>query len=190
MKELAKTNSAYIRKEVSKADAIEYFTQKGDEYKLELISDLEDGSITFYSQGNFVDLCRGPHIPETGVIKAVKLLNIAGAYWRGDEKNKMLTRLYGITFPKQSELDEYMVMLEEAKKRDHRKLGKELEIYTTDDEVGQGLILWMPNGAAIIEQLEKLAKTQRGTSRLCARKNTSYCERRPLLNQWSLALLC
>ena len=158
MKELAKTNSAYIRKEVSKADAIEYFTQKGDEYKLELISDLEDGNITFYSQGNFVDLCRGPHIPETGVIKAVKLLNIAGAYWRGDEKNKMLTRLYGITFPKQSELDEYMVMLEEAKKRDHRKLGKELEIYTTDDEVGQGLILWMPNGAAIIEQLEKLAK--------------------------------
>ena len=158
MKELAKTNSAYIRKEVSKADAIEYFTQKGDEYKLELISDLEDGSITFYSQGNFVDLCRGPHIPETGVIKAVKLLNIAGAYWRGDEKNKMLTRLYGITFPKQSELDEYMVMLEEAKKRDHRKLGKELEIYTTDDEAGQGLILWMPNGAAIIEQLEKLAK--------------------------------
>lgn len=158
MKELAKTNSAYIRKEVSKADAIEYFTQKGDEYKLELINDLEDGSITFYSQGNFVDLCRGPHIPETGVIKAVKLLNIAGAYWRGDEKNKMLTRLYGITFPKQSELDEYIVMLEEAKKRDHRKLGKELEIYTTDDEVGQGLILWMPNGAAIIEQLEKLAK--------------------------------
>ena len=158
MKELAKTNSAYIRKEVSKADAIEYFTQKGDEYKLELISDLEDGSITFYSQGNFVDLCRGPHIPETGVIKAVKLLNIAGAYWRGDEKNKMLTRLYGITFPKQSELDEYMVMLEEAKKRDHRKLGKELEIYTTDDEVGQGLILWMPNGAAIIEQLDILRK--------------------------------
>jgi len=158
MKELAKTNSAFIRKEVSKADAIKYFTEKGDEYKLELINDLEDGSITFYSQGNFVDLCRGPHIPETGIIKAVKLLNIAGAYWRGDEKNKMLTRLYGITFPKQSELDEYLVMIEEAKKRDHRKLGKELEIYTTDDEVGQGLILWMPNGAAIIEQLEKLAK--------------------------------
>jgi threonyl-tRNA synthetase len=158
MKELAKTNSVFTRKEVSKADAIQYFTEKGDEYKLELISDLEDGSITFYSQGNFVDLCRGPHIPETGVIKAVKLLNIAGAYWRGDEKNKMLTRLYGITFPKQSELDEYIVMLEEAKKRDHRKLGKELEIYTTDDSVGQGLILWMPNGATIIEQLEKLAK--------------------------------
>ncbi|MFZ1633138.1 MAG: threonine--tRNA ligase [Chitinophagales bacterium] len=158
MKELAKKNSVFTRKAVSKADALQYFTEKGDEYKLELINDLEDGSITFYSQGNFVDLCRGPHIPETGVIKAIKLLNIAGAYWRGDEKNKMLTRLYGITFPKQAELDEYVTMLEEAKKRDHRKLGKELEIYTTDDAVGQGLILWMPNGAAIIEQLEKLAK--------------------------------
>ncbi len=158
MKELAKKNSVFTRKAVSKADALQYFTEKGDEYKLELINDLEDGSITFYSQGNFVDLCRGPHIPETGVIKAIKLLNIAGAYWRGDEKNKMLTRLYGITFPKQAELDEYITMLEEAKKRDHRKLGKELEIYTTDDAVGQGLILWMPNGAAIIEQLEKLAK--------------------------------
>lgn len=158
MKELAKTNSVFKRTDVTKADAIKFFTEKGDEYKLELINDLEDGTITFYSQGNFVDLCRGPHIPETGVIKAIKLLNIAGAYWRGDEKNKMLTRLYGITFPKQSELDEYILMVEEAKKRDHRKLGKELEIYTTDDEVGQGLILWMPNGAAIIEQLEKLAK--------------------------------
>lgn len=158
MKELAKKNSVFTRKAVSKADALQYFTEKGDEYKLELINDLEDGSITFYSQGNFVDLCRGPHIAETGVIKAIKLLNIAGAYWRGDEKNKMLTRLYGITFPKQAELDEYITMLEEAKKRDHRKLGKELEIYTTDDAVGQGLILWMPNGAAIIEQLEKLAK--------------------------------
>lgn len=158
MKELAKKNSAYIRKAVSKADALAYFTDKGDEYKLELINDLEDGSITFYSQGDFVDLCRGPHIPETGHIKAIKLLNIAGAYWRGDEKNKQLTRIYGITFPKQTELEEYLKMLEEAKKRDHRKLGRELEIYTTDDDVGQGLILWMPNGAAIIEQLEKLAK--------------------------------
>lgn len=158
MKELAKKNSAYIRKAVSKADALAYFTEKGDEYKLELINDLEDGSITFYSQGDFVDLCRGPHIPETGHIKAIKLLNIAGAYWRGDEKNKQLTRIYGITFPKQTELEEYLKMLEEAKKRDHRKLGRELEIYTTDDDVGQGLILWMPNGAAIIEQLEKLAK--------------------------------
>ncbi len=158
MRELAKKSSAYIRREVPKAEALQYFTSKGDEYKLELISDLEDGSITFYTQGDFVDLCRGPHLPDTGHIRAVKLLNIAGAYWRGDEKNKQLTRIYGITFPKQSELDEYLKMLEEAKKRDHRKLGRELEIYTTDDEVGQGLILWMPNGGAIIEQLEKLAK--------------------------------
>jgi threonyl-tRNA synthetase len=158
MRELAKKNSVFGRKEVSKADAIKFFTEKGDQYKLELINDLQDGSITFYEQGNFVDLCKGPHIPETGLIKAVKLLNIAGAYWRGNEKNKMLTRIYGITFPKQSELDAHLLMLEEAKKRDHRKLGKELEIYTTDDSVGQGLILWMPNGAAIIEQLEKLAK--------------------------------
>ncbi|MFI5170882.1 MAG: threonine--tRNA ligase [Chitinophagales bacterium] len=158
MKELAKKNSLFSRKDVSKEEAFKYFTEKGDQYKLELINDLTDGTITFYSQGNFVDLCRGPHIPETGIIKAIKLLNIAGAYWRGSEKNKMLTRIYGITFPKQSELDAYLLMLEEAKKRDHRKLGKDLEIYTTDDEVGQGLILWMPNGAAIIEQLEKLAK--------------------------------
>ena len=158
MKELSKKNSVYERKDVSKADAIKYFTEKGDEYKLELIRDLEDGKITFYSQGDFVDLCRGPHIPDTSFIKAIKLTNIAGAYWRGNENNKMLTRIYGITFPKQSELDAYIAMMEEAKKRDHRKLGKELEIYTTDDEVGQGLILWLPNGAAIIEQLEKLAK--------------------------------
>lgn len=158
MKALSKKNSVYTRKEVSKADALKYFTEKGDEYKLELINDLEDGKITFYSQGDFVDLCRGPHIPDTSFIKAIKLTNIAGAYWRGNENNKMLTRIYGITFPKQSELDAYVAMMEEAKKRDHRKLGKELEIYTTDDEVGQGLILWLPNGAAIIEQLEKLAK--------------------------------
>ena len=158
MKELSKKNSVYERKDVSKDDAIKYFTEKGDEYKLELIRDLEDGKITFYSQGDFVDLCRGPHIPDTSFIKAIKLTNIAGAYWRGNENNKMLTRIYGITFPKQSELEAYITMMEEAKKRDHRKLGKELEIYTTDDEVGQGLILWLPNGAAIIEQLEKLAK--------------------------------
>lgn len=158
MKELSKKNSVYERKDVSKDDAIKYFTEKGDEYKLELIRDLEDGKITFYSQGDFVDLCRGPHIPDTSFIKAIKLTNIAGAYWRGNENNKMLTRIYGITFPKQSELEAYIAMMEEAKKRDHRKLGKELEIYTTDDEVGQGLILWLPNGAAIIEQLEKLAK--------------------------------
>lgn len=158
MQELAKQGNAYVRKAVSKKEALEYFTEKEDQYKLELISELEDGKITFYSQGNFVDLCRGPHIPNTSFIKAVKLTNIAGAYWRGSEKNKMLTRLYGITFPKQSELDAYITMLEEAKKRDHRKIGKELEIFTFDDDVGPGMPLWLPNGGVMIEQLEKLAK--------------------------------
>jgi threonyl-tRNA synthetase len=158
MLELAKNNSVFVRKEVSKADALEYFTQKGDPYKLELIQDLADGSITFYEQGNFTDLCRGPHIPHTGHIKAVKLLNTAGAYWRGNEKNKQLTRIYGITFPKKSELDEHLERMEEAKKRDHRKLGKELEIYTFDDDVGPGLPLWLPNGGIIIEALEAYAK--------------------------------
>jgi len=158
MAELSKQNNAYIRKSVSKADAVKYFTEKGDEYKLDLISNLNDGEITFYTQGKFTDLCRGPHIPSTGAIKAIKLTNIAGAYWKGDEKNKQLTRVYGITFPTQKELDEYLVMLEEAKKRDHRKLGKELGIFTMDDDVGQGLPLWLPNGTIIIEELEKLAK--------------------------------
>ncbi|MBV9961063.1 MAG: threonine--tRNA ligase [Parafilimonas sp.] len=158
MNELAKQNNQYIRKETPKAEAVEYFTQKGDEYKLDLLQNLEDGNITFYTQGNFTDLCRGPHIPSTGFIKAIKLTNIAGAYWKGDEKNKQLTRLYGISFPSQKELDEYLAMVEEAKKRDHRKLGKELNIYTMDDDVGQGLIMWMPNGTVIIEELEKLAK--------------------------------
>ncbi|MBK7108754.1 MAG: threonine--tRNA ligase [Bacteroidetes bacterium] len=158
MQELAKQGNAYVRKAVSKKEALEYFTEKDDQYKLELISELEDGKITFYSQGNFVDLCRGPHIPNTSFIKAVKLTNIAGAYWRGSEKNKMLTRLYGITFPKQSELDAYITMLEEAKKRDHRKIGKELEIFTFDDDVGPGMPLWLPNGGVMIEQLERLAK--------------------------------
>ncbi len=158
MLELAKQENAYIRKEVSKAEALEYFTQKGDEYKLELIQDLTDGEITFYEQGNFTDLCRGPHLPNTGFIKAVKLLNLAGAYWRGDEKNKQLTRIYGITFPKKSELDAHMLMLEEAKKRDHRLLGKELEIFAFDDDIGPGLPLWLPKGAAIIELLEGFAK--------------------------------
>ena len=158
MNELAKQNNQYIRKETPKAEAIEYFSQKGDEYKLDLLQNLEDGNITFYKQGNFTDLCRGPHIPNTGFIKAIKLTNIAGAYWKGDEKNKQLTRLYGTSFPSQKELDEYLAMVEEAKKRDHRKLGKELSIYTMDDDVGQGLILWMPNGTVIIEELEKLAK--------------------------------
>ncbi|HVX26997.1 MAG TPA: threonine--tRNA ligase [Parafilimonas sp.] len=158
MNELAKQNNQYIRKETPKAEAVEYFTQKGDEYKLDLLQNLEDGNITFYTQGNFTDLCRGPHIPSTGFIKAIKLTNIAGAYWKGDEKNKQLTRIYGISFPSQKELDEYLAMVEEAKKRDHRKLGKELGIYTMDDDVGPGLIMWMPNGTVIIEELEKLAK--------------------------------
>ncbi len=139
MKELAKKDSRYSRREVSKDEAMRYFTEKNDPYKLELISELADGTITFYEQGNFTDLCRGPHIPHTGFIKAIKLLNVAGAYWRGNEKNKMLTRIYGITFPKQKELDEYLHMLEEAKKRDHRKLGKELDLFTFSEKVGMGL---------------------------------------------------
>ncbi len=158
MLELAKKGNRYIRKEVSKKEAIDFFTEKGDEYKLDLLKDLQDGQITFYQQGNFTDLCRGPHIPDTGFIKAIKLMNIAGAYWRGDEKNKQLTRIYGITFPKKSLLDEYLTMLEEAKKRDHRKIGKELEIFTFDDDVGPGLPLWLPNGGVLIEELERLAK--------------------------------
>ena len=158
MLELARQENAYVRKEVSKAEALAYFTQKGDPYKLELIQDLTDGEITLYEQGNFTDLCKGPHLPNTGFIKAVKLLNLAGAYWRGDEKNKQLTRIYGITFPKKSELDAHMLMLEEAKKRDHRLLGKELEIFAFDDDIGPGLPLWLPKGAAIIELLEGFAK--------------------------------
>jgi threonyl-tRNA synthetase len=158
MKELAKQNNPFLRQEISKADAIAYFEEKGDEYKLDLLQNLQDGEITFYTQGGFTDLCRGPHIPHTGLIKAVKLTNIAGAYWKGDEKNKMLTRVYGVSYPSQKELDEYLALVEEAKKRDHRKLGKELSIYTMDDDVGQGLIMWMPNGTIIIEELEKLAK--------------------------------
>ncbi|HLA59793.1 MAG TPA: threonine--tRNA ligase [Puia sp.] len=158
MTELAARQNKYIRKEVPKAEAIHFFQEKGDEYKLDLLQNLKDGEITFYTQGGFTDLCRGPHIPDTGIIKALKLTNIAGAYWKGDEKNKQLTRIYGVSFPSKKELDEYLLMLEEAKKRDHRKLGKEMGIYTMDDEVGQGLILWMPNGTIIIEELEKLAK--------------------------------
>ena len=156
--ELAAKNSPYLRTEISKEAALNYFTEKGDEYKIETIHELNDGEITFYKQGDFTDLCRGPHIPHTGFIKAAKLTNIAGAYWKGDEKNKQLTRIYGITFPKQKELDDYLQLLEEAKKRDHRKIGKELEIFVFDDDVGPGLPLWLPNGGAIIEQLESLAK--------------------------------
>jgi len=158
MAELAKQNEDFRRKEISKAEAIKYFTDKGDEYKLDLLENLQDGQITFYTQGNFTDLCRGPHIPNTGFIKAIRLTNIAGAFWKGDEKNKQLTRVYGVTFPSQKELDEYNAMIEEAKKRDHRKLGKELGIFTFDEQVGPGLPLWMPNGTVIIEELEKLAK--------------------------------
>ena len=158
MTELAAQNNAYVRKEISKKDALDYFGKKGDEYKVETINELNEGEITFYQQGNFTDLCRGPHIPNTGFIKAVKLTNIAGAYWKGNENNKQLTRIYGVTFPKQKELDDYLKMLEEAKKRDHRKIGKELEIFAFDDDVGPGMPLWLPNGAIIIEQLEALAK--------------------------------
>lgn len=153
MVELAKAKHDYIRKPVTKAEAIEYFTEKGDEYKLDLIKDLPDGSITFYTQGNFTDLCRGPHIPNTGVIKAVKLMNVAGAYWRGDETRKQLTRIYGVTFPKASELTDYLKMIEEAKKRDHRKLGKELELFAFSEKVGMGLPLWLPKGTALRERL-------------------------------------
>ncbi|MBU3659784.1 MAG: threonine--tRNA ligase [Flavobacteriales bacterium] len=162
MKELAKAKNQFIRQEISKADAIAYFEEKQDPYKLELLSELEDGTITFYTQGNFTDLCRGPHIPDTGFIKAVKLTSIAGAYWRGDEKNKQLTRIYGITFPKNSELTEYLEKVEEAKRRDHRKLGKELELFTFSQKVGQGLPMWLPKGAALRERLENfLKKAQR-----------------------------
>ncbi len=154
MIELAREKNTYDRKDISKSDAIAYFTEKGDEYKLELLEGLDDGTITFYTQGNFTDLCRGPHIPNTGFIKAIKLLSIAGAYWRGDENRKQLTRIYGITFPKQKELTEYLHNLEEAKKRDHRKLGKELELFTFSEKVGLGLPLWLPKGTRLRERLE------------------------------------
>jgi threonyl-tRNA synthetase len=158
MQELARQKSEYIRQPISKAEAIELFTQKGDEYKLELIDSLEDGQITLYTQGNFTDLCRGPHIPNTGTIKAIKLTNLAGAYWRNNQENKMLTRIYGITFPKQKELDEYLHQIEEAKKRDHRRLGKELELFAFSEKVGQGLPLWLPKGAMLRERLESFLK--------------------------------
>jgi threonyl-tRNA synthetase len=151
--ELARNKEEYVRKPVSKADAIEYFTEKGDEYKLDLIKDLPDGSITFYTQGNFTDLCRGPHIPNTSFIKAIKLMSVAGAYWRGDETRKQLTRIYGVTFPKQSELNDYLHVLEEAKKRDHRKLGKEMELFAFSEKVGMGLPLWLPKGTALRQRL-------------------------------------
>jgi len=150
---LARQNNPYVRKEISKKDAIAYFTDKHDEYKLDLLQGLTDGTITLYQQGNFTDLCRGPHIPNTGFIKAVKLMAVAGAYWKGDEKNKMLTRIYGISFPKEKDLKEYLTLLEEAKKRDHRKLGKEMELFAFSEKVGMGLPLWLPKGAALRERL-------------------------------------
>ena len=158
MKELAKQKNAFVRKDISKADAIAYFKDKDDEYKLELLEGLEDGTITFYTQGEFTDLCRGPHIPHTGPIKSIKLTSIAGAYWRGDETRKQLTRIYGITFPKNSELNEYLENVELAKARDHRKLGKELDLFTFSQRVGQGLPLWLPKGAALRERLENFLK--------------------------------
>jgi len=153
MKELASKNLIYTRKNVSKKEAIEIFTKKGDEYKTELISELVDGTITLYTQGNFTDLCRGPHLPSTEPLKAIKMLSVAGAYWRGNEKRKMLTRIYGITFPKQKLLDEYLVFLEEAKRRDHRRIGKELELFTFSPKVGMGLPLWLPRGSDIRQNL-------------------------------------
>ncbi|MEC7618856.1 MAG: threonine--tRNA ligase [Bacteroidota bacterium] len=158
MLELAREKNPFLREEISKKDALVFFKTKEDPYKLELIDELEDGTITFYSQGNFTDLCRGPHLPHTGFIKAVKLLSIAGAYWRGDETRKQLTRVYGITFEKQKELNQYLVQLEEAKKRDHRKLGKELELFTFSEKVGQGLPLWLPKGADLRERLMDFLK--------------------------------
>ncbi|MDN3688433.1 threonine--tRNA ligase [Cyclobacterium jeungdonense] len=164
MVELARQKNEYIRREISKSDAVSYYENKGDEYKLDLLERLEDGTITFYKQGGFTDLCRGPHIPHTGFVKAVKLLNIAGAYWRGDEHNKMLTRIYGITFPKAKELKEYLEMLEEAKKRDHRKLGKELELFTFSEKVGMGLPLWLPKGTLLRERLVSFLKKEQDHS--------------------------
>lgn len=158
MLELAREKNEFVRRDISKADAISYYKEKGDEYKLELIDGLEDGSITFYTQGNFTDLCRGPHIPHTGYIKAVKILNVAGAYWRGDENRKQLTRLYAISFPKQKELKEYLELLEQAKLRDHRKIGKELDLFTFSEKVGKGLPLWLPKGAVLRERLENFMR--------------------------------
>jgi threonyl-tRNA synthetase len=158
MLEMARTKSPFVRSMISKADALKYFSDKGDEYKIELISELEDGTISLYKQGNFTDLCRGPHLPDTGYIKAVKLMKIAGAYWRGDEKRKQLTRVYGISFPKQKLLEDYLVLLEEAMKRDHRKIGKELELFAFSQRVGQGLPLWLPKGAQLRERLENFLK--------------------------------
>ncbi len=158
MVELGRKNNLYVREEIGKEEVLGLFRGKGDQYKVELIEDLQDGTITLYKQGNFTDLCRGPHVPDTGHIKAIKLLSVAGAYWRGDEKRKQLTRIYGISFPKKQMLDDYLVMLEQAKARDHRKLGKELELFIFSQKVGQGLPLWLPKGAQLRERLENFLK--------------------------------
>ena len=160
MLELARQGNAYLRTEVSKTDALKYFEEKGDEYKVELLQDLEDGKITFYQQGNFTDLCRGPHIPDTSSIKALKIMSLAGAYWRGDDKRKQMTRVYATTFPKQSELEEYLRLLEEAKKRDHRKLGQEMELFMFSERVGMGLPIWLPKGTAVRTRLEDFMKNE------------------------------
>ncbi len=160
MLELARQKNPYVRKEISKSEALAYFTEKADPYKIELLQELEDGKITFYQQGGFVDLCKGPHIPDTGHIKAVKLTNVAGAYWRGDETRKQLTRIYGITFPKAKELSEYLEMLEEARKRDHRKLGQELELFMFSEKVGAGLPIWLPRGTVLRTRLEEFMKRE------------------------------
>ena len=158
MVELSRNKEQLVRTEVSKAEALKTFTEKGDQYKVELITDLEDGTISFYTNGAFTDLCRGPHIPNTGYIKAIKLTSVAGAYWRGNEKNKMLTRIYGVSFPKKSMLDEHLALLEEAKKRDHRKLGKDLELFMFSQRVGQGLPMWLPKGAELRDRLERFLR--------------------------------
>ncbi len=160
MLELARQGNAYVRTEVAKADALKYFEEKGDEYKIELLQDLEDGKITFYQQGNFTDLCRGPHIPDTSSIKALKIMSLAGAYWRGDDSRKQMTRVYATTFPKQSELEEYLKLLEEAKKRDHRKLGQEMELFMFSERVGMGLPIWLPKGTAVRTRLEDFMKNE------------------------------
>lgn len=160
MMELARNKSEFVRKELPKAEAVAYYTEKNDPYKLDLLEGLEDGSISFYTQGNFTDLCRGPHIPKTDIVKAIKLLNVAGAYWRGDSSKKQLTRIYGISFPKKNMLDEFLVMMEEAKKRDHKKLGKELGIYMLDPMVGSGLPIWLPNGTVLRRTLEAFLRDE------------------------------
>jgi threonyl-tRNA synthetase len=160
MTELARKKNDYVREEVSKAEAIKYFTEKGDEYKIELLNELADGTITFYKQGDFTDLCRGPHIPNTESIKAIKLTKLSGAYWRGDDKRQQLTRIYGVTFPKQQDLKDYLVLLEEAQKRDHRKLGQELELFMFSEKVGAGLPIWLPKGTALRSRLEEFLKKE------------------------------